>query len=429
MFRSRWHYALYFYPMKAEIISIGDELLIGQTINTNAGWMGQQLNLIGAGLERVITISDSRDAILNTLKDCLNRADVVLITGGLGPTKDDITKHTLCEFFHTRLVRNAEVLARVEKFFLKRGRTMLESNRQQADLPEDCTVLPNDFGTASGMWFEKDGKIVVSLPGVPYEMKHLMEMQVIPRLKTRFSLPVIVHRTIMTQGIGESFLAEMISNWETELRNAGLSLAYLPSPGIVKLRITGKGPDKEALEKKTLEFEQRLLPLIEKFHFGFDNDLLETTLGDLLREKKLSLVTAESCTGGYIAHRITSIPGSSDYFLGSVISYSNAVKIEQLGVDSTDLNTHGAVSPEVVEQMAKGVIKKLHARCSIAVSGVAGPDGGSDEKPVGTVWIAVAFDDRVVSRKFLFEQNRERNITRSALTGMMMLRQLILGTI
>jgi nicotinamide-nucleotide amidase len=415
--------------MKAEILSIGDELLIGQTINTNASWMGEQLNLIGAGLERVTTITDTREAILVGLKTATGRSQVVLITGGLGPTKDDITKYTLCEFFGTRLVRNPEVLARVEDYFTKRGRTMLETNRQQADLPESCTVLPNELGTASGMWFEREGCIVVSLPGVPYEMKHLMETQVLPRLKKQFSLPAIVHRTALTQGIGESFLAEIIRDWENELRSAGLSLAYLPSPGIVRLRITAKGEIREELERKVSEFEAKLLPLIDAYYYGNDNDKLEDVLGKIMLENKLTLATAESCTGGFIAHRITSVPGSSAYFLGSVVSYSNNVKIRQLNVSPESISEYGAVSQEVVEQMAKGVQQLLHADCSIAVSGVAGPDGGSEDKPVGTVWIAVCYKDKIYSRKFLFEKDRERNITRAALTGMMVLRQLILGKI
>jgi nicotinamide-nucleotide amidase len=413
--------------MRAEIISIGDELLIGQTINTNAGWMGEQLNSIGIDVIRVLTISDKKDDILNAIKEAEHRSEIVLITGGLGPTKDDITKHTLCEYFGTRLVRNQQVLARIEAFFTQRGRTMLEVNRQQADLPESCTVLDNLLGTASGMWFEKSGKVVVSLPGVPYEMKHLMEEQVIPKLKNTFALPFIVHRTILTQGIGESFLAERISDWENELRKEDLSLAYLPSPGIVKLRITAKGENETKLRERVQYFEKKLLPQIEDVHYGFEKDKLEEIVGKLLLERKATLATAESCTGGFIAHRITSVSGSSDYFLGSVISYANAVKMAQLGVTEDDLIHHGAVSEPVVVQMVKGVIEKIGSDYAISVSGVAGPNGGTEEKPVGMVWIAVGNKERVYARKFYFEKDRDRNILRSSLSALMLLRKFLLG--
>lgn len=413
--------------MRAEIISIGDELLIGQTINTNAGWMGEQLNSIGIDVIRVLTISDKKEDILNAIKEAENRSEIVLITGGLGPTKDDITKHTLCEYFGTRLVRNQQVLARIEAFFTQRGRTMLEVNRQQADLPESCTVLDNLLGTASGMWFDKNGKVVISLPGVPYEMKHLMEEQVIPKLKQTYALPFIVHRTILTQGIGESFLAERIAAWENELRKEDLSLAYLPSPGIVKLRITAKGENETKLRERVQYFEQKLLPQIEDVHFGFEKDKLEEIVGKLLLERKATLATAESCTGGFIAHRITSVSGSSDYFLGSVISYANAVKISQLSVSESDLIHHGAVSEPVVIQMVKGVIEKMGCDYAISVSGVAGPNGGTEEKPVGMVWIAVGNKDRVYARKFYFEKDRDRNILRSSLSALMLLRKFLLG--
>ncbi|MBX7093923.1 MAG: competence/damage-inducible protein A [Flavobacteriales bacterium] len=408
--------------MQAEIISIGDELLIGQTINTNAAWMGERLNSAGFEVRKTVSIADKKDEIFSALNQSLQSAQIVLITGGLGPTKDDITKHALCEYFGTTLVRNEEVLHWIEEFFLKRGRVMLETNRQQADLPKDCQVLINKVGTASGMWFEKEGKIVVSMPGVPYEMKYLMEEEVMPRLLKHFNPEQILHRTILTQGIGESFLAEKIKDWENQLRKEGLSLAYLPSPGIVKLRITARGKDAEYLKQRIHFFEQELLPQIAEFHFGFEKENLEEIVGNMLREKKLWLSTAESCTGGFIAHKITSVSGSSDYFKGSIISYSNEIKINQLNVQEASLKNHGAVSQEVVEQMAAGVRLKLNTDYSVAVSGIAGPNGGSEEKPVGTVWIAVAGPKGVTSRKFLFENNRERNILRASLAALMMLR-------
>lgn len=413
--------------VKAEIISIGDELLIGQTINTNAAWIGQQLSLLGIDVLRATAISDKGSDIIESIKAAESTSDIVLITGGLGPTKDDITKFTLAEYFGSRLIRNNEILKRIEDYFLQRGREVLEVNRQQADLPDNCTILTNPLGTASGMWFEKNGKIVISMPGVPYEMRAIMQEQVLPRLKNRFPLPHIVHRTILTQGIGESFLAEMISEWENKLRKEGLSLAYLPSPGIVKLRITARGEEKKILEKKIRSLEEELIPLIQDYVFGFEKDTLESIVGKILKEKKQTLSTAESCTGGYIAHKITSVSGSSDYFMGSVISYANRIKTDELKVNENDLKENGAVSKEVVEQMAVGIQKKFKTDYSISVSGVTGPDGGSAEKPVGTVWIAIAYPGGVSSKKYLFETDRMRNIHRTYLTAVNMLRKVLIG--
>ncbi|MFZ5554260.1 MAG: competence/damage-inducible protein A [Bacteroidota bacterium] len=410
--------------VKAEIISIGDELLIGQTVNTNAAWIGRELSLLGIEIHRITTISDQREEIISAIS--ASPADIILMTGGLGPTNDDITKSTLASYFGSKLVRNTDIVQRIESYFSQRGREVSEVNRQQADLPDNCTVLTNPLGTASGMWFEKNGKIVISMPGVPYETKAIMTNEVLPRLKERFPLPHLVHRTILTQGIGESFLAEIIKDWETRLRNDGLSLAYLPSPGIVKLRITAKGGEKNNLEKQVNTYINELLTLVPQYIYGFENDRLEQLVGNLLTEKKQTLSTAESCTGGYIAHMITSVPGSSAYFMGTVVSYSNRIKTEILEVKEADLNNYGAVSREVVEQMALGIQKKFQTGYSIAVSGVAGPDGGSDEKPVGTVWIAIAFPGGVESKKFLFEADRIRNIHRTALTALTMLRKKLL---
>ncbi len=413
--------------MHAEIISIGDELLIGQTINTNAAWMGEQLNLIGIDVIRTIVISDKKEAILDTLYESSQRVNIILITGGLGPTKDDITKHTLCEYFNSNLVRDEETLKLIEDYFTKRGRQMLETNRQQADLPDNCKVLKNIHGTAPGMWFEKNDCLYVSMPGVPYEMKAIMSEYVIPELKNRFINETILHRTILTQGIGESFLAEIIKAWEIKLRNEQLSLAYLPSPGIVRLRISAKGKNEQELQQKINFFEKELIQLIPQYVYGFEKEKLEEITGKLLFNKKQTLSIAESCTGGYISHLITSVSGSSNYFLGSVISYDNSVKINQLGVYNEDINKHGAVSQQIVEQMAIGVRKLINTDYSIAVSGIAGPDGGTPDKPVGTVWIAIAHPNGVYSKKFLFEQNRERNIQRTALTALNLLRKIILG--
>ncbi|MCC6541259.1 MAG: CinA family nicotinamide mononucleotide deamidase-related protein [Flavobacteriales bacterium] len=413
----------------AEIISIGDELLIGQTINTNAGWMGEQLALIGVRAKRVITISDDRDDILHTLAAAT--CDVVLITGGLGPTKDDITKHTLCDFFGTRLVRNKEVEARVVGIFQRMGRDpkdILEVNLAQADLPEACTILTNDKGTASGMWFERDGRVFVSMPGVPYEMHAIMHSGVLPRLKERFNPPTIVHRTILTTGLGESMLAKRIEAWEDSLVGEGIKLAYLPSPGIVKLRLsTYAEADGYAANERVDRKAHELAGLIPDLIFGEGDDHLEHVVGRLLKTRGQTLALAESCTGGYVSHLITSVPGSSAYYTGGVVSYANAVKMEELGIPSDMLELNGAVSQPVVEQMASGVRTALRTDWSVAYSGVAGPDGGTPDKPVGTVWIAVAGPDGVRSKLVNFPGTRDLVIERSALAGLNLLRKRLLG--
>lgn len=413
----------------AEIISIGDELLIGQTINTNAGWMGEQLALIGIRAKRVLTIGDDKQEIIEALAAA--PCDVVLITGGLGPTKDDITKHVLCEFFGTRLVRNKEVEARVVGMFVRMGRDpkdILEVNRAQADLPESCTVLANDRGTASGMWFARDGKVYVSMPGVPYEMKAIMTSGVLPKLKETFAPPTIVHRTVLTTGLGESMLAKRIEDWEDSLGTERIKLAYLPSPGIVKLRLsTYADADAtaahERVDRKTAELYERIAELI----YGEGEERLPRVIGRILKERTQTLSLAESCTGGFVSHLITSIPGSSAYFTGGVVSYANAVKMEELGIPSDMLELNGAVSQPVVEKMATGVRTALRTDWSVALSGVAGPDGGTPEKPVGTVWIAVAGPDGVTSSKVNFPGTRDLVIERSALAGLNLLRKRLLA--
>lgn len=413
----------------AEIISIGDELLIGQTINTNAGWMGEQLALIGIRAKRVLTIGDDKQEILDAMAHA--QCDIVLITGGLGPTKDDITKHVLCEFFGTRLVRNKEVQARVVDIFVRMGRDpkdILEVNLAQADLPESCTVIANDRGTASGMWFERDGKVYVSMPGVPYEMKAIMSSGVLPKLNEKFIPPTIVHRTVLTTGLGESMLAKRIEDWEDSLEAERIKLAYLPSPGIVKLRLStyadADGTSAhERVDRKAAELYQRIPDLI----YGEGEERLPRVIGRMLKEKGQTLSLAESCTGGFVSHLITSIPGSSAYFTGGVVSYANAVKMEELGIPSDMLELNGAVSQPVVEKMATGVRTALRTDWSVAISGVAGPDGGTPEKPVGTVWIAVAGPDGVISSKVNFPGTRDLVIERSALAGLNLLRKRLLA--
>ena len=409
----------------AEIISIGDELLIGQTMNTNAGWMGEQLSLIGIRPVRVRVIADDREAILTALST--STADVVLLTGGLGPTKDDITKQVLCEFFDTRLVRHPHIEAAIAGFFRSIAREPLEVNLAQADLPESCTVVPNDRGTASGMWFGKESRVFVSMPGVPYEMKAMMEKHVLPELRRVFNPPSIVHRTLLTTGLGESHLAQRIAAWEDSLAQEGIKLAYLPSPGLVKLRLsTYANNDPTGARDRVAQKAEQLYRLIPELIFGEGEERLELVVGRLLKENGQTLSTAESCTGGYVSHLITSVPGSSAYFIGGVVSYANAVKMEELGIPSDMLELNGAVSQPVVERMAQGVRQALKTDWSIALSGVAGPDGGTEEKPVGTVWMAVAGPDGVQAAKVYLPGTRDLVIKRSALAVLNMLRKSLL---
>ncbi|MCX6305108.1 MAG: competence/damage-inducible protein A [Bacteroidetes bacterium] len=413
--------------MNIEIINIGDELLIGQVINTNAAWMAEQLNLSGFRAYQFTVISDSRDHILHALAEAAERAEVVLISGGIGPTKDDITKHTLCEYFNTHLVFNEEAYRDVEAMFARRGWPVTELNRQQAELPENCTGIPNKVGTARGMWFEEqrsDGglTIFVSMPGVPFEMKAMMTDYVIPRLKQTFRTPFIFHKTTLTQGVGESFLAAKIEGWENSLP-ANIKLAYLPQPGIVRLRLTGEGLDEDALHCQVETEIVTLQKLIPEYIFGYDDESLEMIVGRMLLEKHATLATAESCTGGTIAQMITAVPGCSAYFKGSVVAYANEIKEHILGVSAENLEQHGAVSREVVTEMVTSLQSKFNVDYAIATSGIAGPDGGTPEKPVGTIWIAIATPDEVIAEKFFFGDSRERNIRRSALQALNMLRR------
>jgi nicotinamide-nucleotide amidase len=416
--------------MNIEIINIGDELLIGQVINTNASWMGEQLILSGFRAGQFTIISDSREHILEALAGAEKRAQVVLISGGIGPTRDDITKHTLCEFFNTRLVFNEEAYRDVEALFARRGYPVTELNRLQAELPETCTGIPNKLGTARGMWFEKDrnggGKtIFISMPGVPFEMKAMMTDYIIPRLKERFNTPYIHHKTILTQGVGESFLAARIESWENALPTH-IKLAYLPQPGIVRLRLTGEGKDEKILHQQIDSEVVKLQGLIPQYIFGYDLDTLELVVGKLLKERNATLATAESCTGGTIAQMITSIPGSSAYFKGSVVAYSNEIKEHILGVSPETIEKYGAVSKETVTEMAIGLQQRFDADYAIATSGIAGPDGGTAEKPVGTTWIAIAAPDEVFAEYYLFGDSRERNIRRTSLQALNLLRKKLL---
>lgn len=418
----------------ATIISIGDELLIGQTINTNAGWIGMQLGLVGVRTKRVVTIGDERQEILDALSEA--DTDMVLITGGLGPTKDDITKHTLCEFFGTTLAKHPEIEASILAFFTSVGREPLEVNRAQADLPASCIVIPNTRGTASGMWFETakqqapnaKAKVYVSMPGVPAEMKRMMLDTILPEIQRFFNPPHIAHRTILTTGMGESHLAQRIEKWEDSLAVERIKLAYLPSPGIVKLRLSAYAEaDPDAAIQRINGKVEELHALISDLIFGEGEQRMQQVVGDLLKAHGQTLSLAESCTGGYVSHLITSEPGSSAYYTGGVVSYANAVKMEELGIPSDMLELNGAVSKPVAEQMATGVRTALRTDWSVAITGIAGPDGGTPEKPVGTVWIAVAGPDGVESRCEHFIGTRGAVIQRSALSSLDMLRKRLLA--
>jgi len=411
--------------MKSAIITIGDEILIGQVTDTNAVWISQKLNELGVQVGEMVTVSDHAGQITRTLDRYLGRFDLLIMTGGLGPTGDDITKQTLADYFESKMVTNPVVLERITAFFKERGRTMIESNLKQADVPEGCRVLINNHGTAPGMWFEKKGTIVISLPGVPYEMKGLMTDHVLPEIKIRSKVPEVVHRTIMTQGIPESYLAAMLRKWEAALPDC-VKLAYLPNPGMVRLRLTVV--DKCAEEaKQILDINiRKLLDIIPEHIFGYDDISLGASLGALVRERGLTMATAESCTGGNIAHLVTSVPGSSAYFLGSVVAYDNRIKSGVLGVDPALIEEKGAVSREVAEAMARGVQALMGSDTSISTSGIAGPGGGTEDKPVGTTWITVRHGDTSYSMKYRLGGSREQIIEQASHTALQLLRRLIL---
>lgn len=414
--------------MKSAIITIGDEILIGQVIDTNAVWIAQELNKIGVQVGEMVTVSDEASQISSTLDRYMGHYDLLIMTGGLGPTKDDLTKQTLAKYFESKMTTNQEVLERITSYFRERGRGMIESNLQQAEVPEACMVLMNDHGTAPGMWFEKEGTILVSLPGVPYEMKGLMADHVLTELSRIIKVPGVIHRTIMTQGVPESYLAALLNEWESALP-ACVKLAYLPRPGIVRLRLTVVDKCARDAEQLLEVIISKLLDIIPQHIFGFEDISLEEALGNLLREHKLSIATAESCTGGSIAAMLSSVPGSSEYFTGGVIAYANQVKRAQLDVDPVILEEKGAVSREVVEQMALNVSKKFVSQTAIATSGIAGPGGGTDEKPVGTTWICVVYNDEIYSKKFNFGGTRDRIISQVNNTALQLLRRLILGSL
>src|SRR6185437_849857 len=413
--------------LTASIITIGDELLIGQVVDTNSAWMAQELNKNGIWVGHRVAVGDVREDIRQALDQEAQRASVILITGGLGPTADDITKPVLTEYFGGKMVVDEGALANVKWIFERvLKRPMIERNLAQAEVPDTCTVIQNKRGTAPGMWFEKDGRIFVSMPGVPHEMKGMITDHVIPELRRRFQLPFIAHRTLLTAGIGESFLAEHIKDFEQALP-ASIKLAYLPNYGMVRLRLTIHGEDPAALETE-VDSQFAILKALVTEWMVIDQDItIQEAIGRLLLAKGKTLSTAESCTGGYIAHLITSIPGSSHYYKGSVVSYDNDVKTNTLQVAPETLQSEGAVSEATVRQMVKGALTLLDTDFAIATSGIMGPDGGTAEKPVGTVWVAVGNRQNILTRKFSFPFDRARNIELTATNALNLLRKFILG--
>ena len=410
--------------VKVEIITIGDEILIGQIVDTNSAWMSVELNKAGFEIVQITSVHDDAAHIVASLDLALERVDVVLFTGGIGPTKDDITKQTLSRYFGMQLVFNEEVYKNIEQVLIHRSRAVNELTRTQAFVPDGCTVIQNRVGTAPVTWFEKNGKVIVSMPGVPNEMKHIMSTEVIPRLSQRYKTPTIIHKNVIVQGYPESALAMKIADWENALP-ADIHLAYLPNYGIIKLRLSGVSEDPLALEFSINQQIAGLTEILADAIVAYDDTPVEEMIGNLLTTKGMTLSTAESCTGGFIAHKITTVPGSSKYFKGSVVSYSNEVKVNVLNVLSDDIQLHGAVSRQVVEQMADNVRKLLKTDYALATSGIAGPDGGTAEKPVGLVWISVSSPKGVVSREFKFGNVRIQNIERTAQTAMLMLKEVI----
>ncbi|MEN0004911.1 MAG: competence/damage-inducible protein A [Bacteroidota bacterium] len=411
--------------MKAHIITIGDEILIGQVVDTNSAWMGQQLNLLGATLNHIDSISDEAEDIQAALGRALQTADLILMTGGLGPTKDDITKKAIADFFGVALEFHQPTYDRILRIFERLGRETTPAHKAQCYMPANATLLRNKMGSAPGMWFEHEDTILVSMPGVPYEMKSIMQEEVFPRLKNHFKLQTVLHRTILTVGEGESRIAARIEDIEDNLPKH-IKLAFLPNLGKVRLRLSTKGANEQALQQELNHYVQQIEARIPELVFGHDKELLEEVVGRTLQERGLSLTTAESCTGGFLAHKITSVPGSSAYFMGSIIAYANDVKVNQLRVKPETLATHGAVSEATVKEMVVGALQLMHTDIAIAVSGVAGPGGGTPEKPVGTVWLAVGNNEQIQTRKLQIGKDRLKNIQYATVQALNMIRKFVL---
>jgi len=407
-----------------EIVTIGDEILIGQIVDTNSAWMARELNKDGFRIHQITTVSDDETHILNAVEGAFSRADIVLMTGGLGPTKDDITKQTLCKYFKTHLIHNQEVVENIKEVFAHRGNVLNPLTLGQAMVPATATIIQNKRGSAPVTWFDKKGKVLVSMPGVPFEMEWVMSNEVLPRLRSRYNTPTLLHKTVLVVGISESGLAMKLTDWENELHEC-LKLAYLPSPGMVKLRLSGFLPDRQELENIIGAELVKLRDLLENAILAEEDIPVEEVIGRLLKEKGLWLATAESCTGGNIAKQITNVSGSSTYFAGAIVAYKNEVKIQELGVSPDTLRDFGAVSQETVEEMAEGIRKKLKTDIGVAVSGIAGPTGATEGKPVGTVWICVCTQDNNISRRFQFGQSRKRNVDLATLNAFAMVKELL----
>ncbi len=410
--------------VNVEIITIGDEILIGQIVDTNSAWMAKELNIAGFELAQITSVHDDAQHIIDTLELALKRADIVLFTGGIGPTKDDITKQTLCKYFDTKLIFNESVFQNIERLFVNRPNAMNELNRLQAMVPENCMVIQNAVGTAPITWFEKNGKVIISMPGVPYEMKNAMNLEIIPRLQKQFETPVLLHKTVQVYGFPESALALKIADWENELPS-NIKLAYLPNSGIVKLRLSGLSDNALELEIAITQQLELLSDILGNAIVAYEDIPLEQVIGKLLLAKGIMLATAESCTGGNIAHLLTTIPGSSEFFKGSVVAYSNQIKENLLGVNHEDIENEGAVSKIVAEQMAMGARKLLKSDVAIATTGIAGPTGGTAEKPVGTIWISVCYEEKTLTKIYHFGANREQNIQRATQAAFLLVKEII----
>jgi nicotinamide-nucleotide amidase len=405
----------------AELLTIGDEILYGQIVDTNSQWMSVELDKVGIKVIRKTTVGDQEDEILTAFAEAEKRADIILITGGLGPTSDDLTKPLLAKYFNCKLEIHEEALQEITAFFKSRGREMIEPNRQQAALPVCCTKITNPIGTAPGMWFEKEGKVFMSMPGVPHEMKKMMTERVIPKLKEKFKTPNIYHKVIRTIGIGESFLAEKIASWENSLPEH-IKLAYLPSLGEVKLRLTGFSNSSSQLESEIDMLVEKLKVIAGDYIYGYGDESIEVAIGKMLRERKLTISMAESCTGGYLSHLITSVPGCSDYFLGSMVPYAYEIKMRQLGVKPEVLEKYGAVSEPTIIEMANIVRAKFNTDIGVATSGIAGPGGATPEKPVGMVWIAYSDKHHTVTKKLQISNDRTINIKMASMAVINLIR-------
>lgn len=407
--------------MKADIITIGDEILIGQIIDTNSAWIAARLGEIGVSIRRKYSIGDRREEIIEAVNESLAKSEVTIITGGLGPTKDDITKRVLAEIFDSEMVCNKATYERVERMMAARGIAFNDLNKGQAMVPECCTVLPNHKGTAPGMWFEKEGHVAVSLPGVPFEMEGLMTEEVLPRIQSHFALAAVVHKTAITYGLAESMMAEHIAPWEDALP-PHLHLAYLPSPSQLRLRLSAYDMEREQAEKEIDEQFAKLLPLLGDYFVGWGDTTVQSAVAELLLKEGATLSSAESCTGGVIASKFTAMSGASEYFWGGVVSYDNSVKENLLGVSRENLEQYGAVSEQVARQMAEGVRRACGTTYGVATTGIAGPTGGTPEKPVGTVWMAVATPTHTIAKVVVHGKVRAVNIERAATAAINMLR-------